>query len=233
LKNGFAATARWWQPFEPARCPSDVKHYVALGSIAVLAVACSQSPNVRSTAVTSSRGAAGPPISSSAPAASAKTCAVDDVALDFYGGGGATGNDFGTIRIRDIASSPCTLRGPIVVTGLDQRGRAVTHALSYPVARSLVLSRRARPVPVEGVAPPWERVADLMMDASYRDDPASPDGLCRAHRVVPDSWKLSFGGGTKRARNASYDPRNPTNEFASLVTCYGEINTPATVRLDD
>ena len=210
-----------------------MKHYVVIGSIAVLAVACSQSPNVHSAAVTSSRGAAVAPTSSSTPVVSAKTCAVDDVALDYYGGGGASGNDFGTIRIRDIASSPCVLRGPIVVTGLDQRGRAVTHALSYPVARDLVLSRRARRVPVESAAPPRERVADLMMDASYRDDPASPDGLCRAHRVVPDSWKLSFGGGTKRVRNASYDPRNPTNEFAALVTCHGEINTATTVRLDD
>jgi hypothetical protein len=210
-----------------------VKHYVVICSLAVLAVACSQSPNVHSAAVPSTRRAAVAPSSSSTPVVSAKTCAVDDVALDYYGGGGATGNDFGTIRIRDIASSPCVLRGPIVVTGLDQRGRAVAHALSYPVAPNLVLSRRARRVPVEGVAPPWERVADLLMDASYRDDPASPDGLCRAHRIVPDSWKLSFGGGTKRVRNASYDPRNPTNEFASLVTCYGEVNTPTTVRLDD
>jgi hypothetical protein len=70
------------------------------------------------------------------------------------------------------------------------------------------------------------------MSAHYRDDPATSDGLCRAHRVIPSVWEVTMAGATKRVRNASYDPRDPTNEFSSLVTCYGQINTPGRIDLD-
>lgn len=205
---------------------------VVVGSIALLTVACSDSRTAGSVSNTTPHSARATS-TSAAPVPVVNACVFDDLALDYYGGGGATGNDFGTIRVRDIAASPCLLRGPVVVTGVDAAGHAVTHAVSYPVVPGLVLSAHARRVPVEKVAPPGEAVANISMDAHYRDDPASPDGLCSAHRVVPSVWELAMGGETKRVQNASYDPRNPTNEFASLVTCYGEINTPESIRLDD
>ncbi len=40
-----------------------------------------------------------------------KPCALGNLAFDYYGGGGATGNDFGTIRIRNTATLPCLLKG--------------------------------------------------------------------------------------------------------------------------
>jgi hypothetical protein len=162
----------------------------------------------------------------------APACSLDGLALDYVGGGGATGNDFGTIRLRDVGASACLLEGPIIVAGIDAAGRVVTQTLSDPVAEGLVLTPgtpRRRP---GQVAPRGETVADLRLIAPYRDDPTSVDGLCLNHEVVPVQWRVALGDRTKLVRNAGYDRHNPTNEFSSLVTCRGRLGPPIIVRAD-
>ena len=139
-------------------------------------------------------------------AVNGRDCSLNNLAFDYYGSGASAGNDFGTIRVRDVSTRPCLLRGPIVVAGIDATRRIVTQTVSYPVATALVLTPRADRVPPGDVAPPGETVGDLMMAASYRDDPSSEDGICRSNLVVPTAWRLSLLRGTRTVANNSYDP---------------------------
>jgi hypothetical protein len=119
------------------------------------------SPSSAAVATTTTLRPGASPIIGPATSAqqAARDCSPTDLALDYYGGGGAIGNDFGMIRIRDTAGAPCLLRGPIVVTGANVAGHVVTRAVSYPVVSDLVLSAHAARVPVGEVAPQGEHVA--------------------------------------------------------------------------
>ena len=48
----------------------------------------------------------------------APACAAGQLALSYLGGAGGAGNDFGTLLLRDNSARPCTLSGPLRVTGL-------------------------------------------------------------------------------------------------------------------
>jgi hypothetical protein len=150
-------------------------------------------------------------------------CRIGDLAFDYYGGQAGAGSDFGTIRIRDIAARPCGLRGPVIVSGADTMGRIVTQTVSYDVAAPVALTAHAAMLPNMQPPPAGEVVADLLMSASYRDDNSSPNGLCTTHRVIPETWRLTFAGVTRTVANVSHDP-DP--QWPSLVTCKGEIDTP-------
>ncbi len=147
----------------------------------------------------------------------ALACRAGELALDYYGGGPGTGNDFGTILVRDVGPRPCLLPGPIGVVGTDADGHDVTHRLSYPVAPGLVLSSRAPRVPIGEEPPLGEVVGELGLSAEYRDGPYPPSYLCVGHYVIPRFWRLSFLFGTVTVRNASRDPGYPA--FSSLLTC--------------
>jgi hypothetical protein len=199
--------------------------FVALGT-----GACSRPGTARSSPNTTAQL----PQVTSAPtsAIDAKVCSLRDLAFDYYGGGAGAGNDFGTIRIRDVAARPCLLRDPVVVSGIDRTSRIVTQTVSYPVAAGLILTPFAHRVPPGKIAPPGSVIADLLMAASYRDDPASQDGICHARLVVPASWRLTLLHGVRTVANASYDPQDPHNRYASLLTCYGQIDTPDAIHAD-
>jgi hypothetical protein len=143
-----------------------------------------------------------------------KPCRLGDLAFDYGDGRGATGNDFGMIRIRNTVGRPCLLKGPIAVTGTDRNGRAVTQALTYPVATALVLTER-------------QVVGDLALAAEYRDDTSgsATNRLCTEHEVVPATWRLTMPDGVRTVANAS----KPPSEFSSLITCRGRLEAPETI----
>lgn len=192
---------------------------------ATLSAARSRAATPRSSSASTSSEPAAP--SSSSPTTSRATvqCDPSRLALAYYAGGPAAGNDGATIRIANHTGSNCLLLGPITVAGVDAAQRAVTNMLTYRVQQHLVLTAHAV-MPAPGRRSAAGRVtADLRLIAHYRDEPTSPDGLCDHHRVIPDAWHLGFPDGTHRTlRNYGKDPAHP--DFTGLVTCRGRLGTP-------
>jgi hypothetical protein len=145
----------------------------------------------------------------------APTCAAGQLAASYLAGGAGTGNDFGTIVIGDTGVRPCTLAGPLLVTGLAADGAVVTASARFPVTEPAVLSpaRQADAL-----------VGQLMLTAEYRDDPAAANGLCEPYWAVPATWRVVFPGGqVLTVANAA--PGNPVKLVPSggFVTCRGEL----------
>ena len=162
------------------------------------------------------------PITTPSPAVDAPACRTAVLALDYYSGGPATGNDGGIIRVRNTGTSPCELRGPVKLIGSDSGGVPDTQSLTYDVVAHLVLTAQAARVPVGQSPPAGEVVALIELAAEYRDDPTAPNGLCSANRVIPAQWHLVFAdAAVRRAPNVGGDPGYP--EFASLITCRGQL----------
>src|SRR5260221_10079157 len=125
------------------------------------------------------------------------SCAVGQLALDYYGKTTRHGNDFALIRIRDTAAQPCALTGPITVVGLGTSGATDTPTLTYAVTNGIVLTANAARVAVAAAPPAGEVVGDLTLAADYRDDPTSPGALCTRQGVTPSSWPLTFPDGPR------------------------------------
>ncbi|HEY6276240.1 MAG TPA: hypothetical protein VIX86_07895, partial [Streptosporangiaceae bacterium] len=125
----------------------------------------------------------------------APACTARQLAAGFTGAQPGAGNDMGSIVVRDIGAVPCTLPGPLRLTGLGVAGRPVTGTVSSTVAGPAVLSPGAAPVSRLGRLAPGELVGTLLLAAEYRDDPASPDGLCTAHQVAPARWRITLPAG--------------------------------------
>jgi hypothetical protein len=153
-------------------------------------------------------------------------CSAGQLALSYLGGGPGAGNDFGTIVIRDGSARPCTLAGPLLVTGTGPGGRADTSTVRLRLNGVTVLSPGAGPAAVEAGSQTGELVGVLELGAEYRDAPTA-NGLCAPHWVVPAAWRVAFADGLSRSV-ANADPRNPSKLVSSggLVTCRGRLGSP-------
>ena len=145
----------------------------------------------------------------------APACATGQLALTYRGGGPSAGNDFGTLVISDTSARPCTLAGPLQVTGLGTAGQAVTVSVSFPVTGPAVLSPAGQAD---------ARVGQLVLVDDYRDDPATANGLCEPFWVVPATWRVVLPGGQSLSV-ANAAPANPIKLVPSggFVTCSGEF----------
>lgn len=152
-------------------------------------------------------------------------CRLSDLAMNYYGGGAATGNDFGSIRVRDVSAHACQLTGSVRLAGVDQNDLTVTQSVTFQVVPDLVLTPRAALVPPGQRPGPGEVTALISLVAGYRDDPTgtSPDGLCGAAQVIPAAWHLTFSDGTRDVANNSVDTGYPA--FSRLITCRGRLGT--------
>lgn len=208
----------------------------------VLAAGCSSTSNGSSSSTTSTAAATEPtttttkapgpkPTTKTPPATPVRypSCTVNQLALDYYGRSNRHGNDFATIRIRDNGNQPCTLTGPIVVTGLNGGGGTDTPTLTYPVTSGIVLTANAVRVSVAGPPPPGEVVADVSLSAQYRVDTSAANRLCNGLGVTPSSWRLTFPGGTRTVANTALVPTPGTTGSSGLLTCRGQLNPSAPV----
>ena len=94
-----------------------------------------------------------------------------------------TGNNFGTILLRNDSGSWCELDGEVSITGLSASGRPVTRTINEPVSRNLELSPHAAPAVPHQQLPVDQLAASVPLMAEYRDD---HDGSnCAPHWVVP------------------------------------------------
>ncbi len=158
---------------------------------------------------------------------SAPACRAGQLALSYTGGGAGAGNDFGSIVVRDSSAHPCTLTGPLLVTGTGPGGRADTMTERFRLTGVTVLSPRAGPAAAAPGNQTGGLVGMLGLAAEYRDGPTA-DGLCSPGWVVPAGWRVTFPDG--QARNvANADPRDFGKLVSSggLVTCRGQLDMPS------
>lgn len=170
--------------------------------------------------------------SSTSPQRLARACTLNQVALAYRGGGLATGNDFGSIVVRDVSPTACTLMGKIAVTPLDRRGHPITIRSGEPLdvtvpAPGIGLTPNAT-APIAGQNLPAGMVEpSVVLSGGERDDPEPPNGICApTNEVQPASWRVSLLGGTLTVENR--DVSAPTEEgfAAGLYGCRGSFGTP-------
>ena len=163
----------------------------------------------------------------------AARCTASQLALTYLAGGKSAGNDFGTLLIRDLSARPCTLAGPLRVTGLDSAGQPDTTTRVDQVQGGAVLTPDAgpirwRPPGVLAGTRPGELTGSVPLISEYRDGPAGVDrGLCEPLWVVPASWRVTLPGGVLTVANAPAS--NPAGLVRSggLVTCRGRLGAAA------
>jgi hypothetical protein len=165
-------------------------------------------------------------------------CTASQLALTYLGGEPATGNDFGTLLVRDRSRHACALPAQLRVVGLDAAGARVTNTVRFPFEGNTILSPGAGPITrstdgrLRGTAF-GELLGSIGLQAEYRDGPSNVDnGLCTPLWVSPATWRVNLPDG--QAITASNS--DPTNSFklassGGLVTCRGKLggNVPATV----
>jgi hypothetical protein len=167
----------------------------------------------------------------------AAQCTPSQLGLTYLAGGESAGNDFGTLLVRDVSARPCTLAGPLRVTGLGPGGQPDTTTRVDDVQGSAVLTAEAgpirwRPPGVLAGTRPGELTGSVSLISEYRDGPAGVDrGLCEPLWVVPASWRVTLPGGVLTVPNAA--AANPGGIVSSggFVTCRGRLGVaaPATV----
>ncbi len=180
----------------------------------------SQAAGHRSTAPPSAPSPAATPTSqASMPAA----CRTHDLGVRFQAGGYGGGNDFGSIEIWNPGTAQCRLAGTVTFTAFFADGTTDLNARPNRPLTPLNMTLPARMIqPGEGADPSRYLVALLM--GPERDDPAQPDGLCRAQdELTPATLVLSIGRVTLRIRNL--DAASPARLGISRAVygCHGRV----------
>ena len=128
--------------------------------------------------------------------------------------------DIGFAVLRNVSDTWCTLRGAIRVVGLDADDQAVTPVVTVRLPQPAALSPDAPAVPAHRAVPSAERVVGLQFDAAFAD-PATI--VCASELVVPETWRVSFSGGSLTLPNAEGRVgRRPGDD--GLVTCGGPFS---------
>jgi hypothetical protein len=152
----------------------------------------------------------------------APPCTASQLAARYLGGSPGAGNFLGMIVIRNISPRPCQLAGPVGIIGIGRNGHPDTSAVTLPIGFPAILSPRAAALPAHDSWPPGEVVASIQLIAEYRDDPASPDGLCTSHQVSPAAWQITLPAAQLRISDTFHGPGSflPSGAF---LTCRGHL----------
>ncbi len=154
----------------------------------------------------------------------APACQPGQLRLDYRGGGAGAGNDFGGIVFRDEDPAPCQLAGTLTITGVSMAGRPVTSTLTAQAAPPEVLSPDTARLRDGAGAPADSMVYYWALVAEYRDDAASPNGLCTTHQVIPAAWRVRLPGGfLVTVPNADIRSPSRLDSSGGLVTCRGRL----------
>jgi hypothetical protein len=148
----------------------------------------------------------------------APACTVSQLEIDYRGLSYSATQNFATLDVRDISSTPCTLSGPIEVVGRNAAGHQDTNVQTFPVTAGLVLTAHTAKLDPAGAVPAGVSIARLPLQANVRDGPDA-NGSCARHLVVPASWAVSLAGGTKLVRNGDGTQRG-------FSACLGQLSGP-------
>ena len=158
-----------------------------------------------------------------------RPCNGAQLTVTYQGGGVGTGNDFGTIVVRNTSAAWCVFAGPVGVVGLDRGGRADTQRVTYPVPTPLTLSPRA-PIPTHGQPPALTDIEALVeIAADYRDGPQA-NGLCDTMQVIPTRWQLTLPIDIVLSAQND-DPTNEPAAFQEFHTCRGQMDNPMPITI--
>ena len=156
-------------------------------------------------------------------------CSRKQLALSYFGAEPGAGNIFAAIVLRDVSARPCRLIGPVRVTGLNAQGLAVTGTVTASVIAPAVLSPGAMTTKY-GLPSPASMTERISLGAEYRDDPASPNGLCTPHWVIPATWSVSLPAGiVLSVRNSDPASQAKLVPSGAFVTCRGRFGILAPV----
>jgi hypothetical protein len=147
----------------------------------------------------------------------APACSLGQLAFDYRGVQYGTGNAFSDLDVRDIATTPCTLTGPISVVGVDAGGHSVTNPLTLPVAGDLVLTAHAPPRAVDGSPSENVVMAWIPIQANVRDGPDA-NGSCADHLVTPAKWLVTVASAERAVPNGAGASEPP------MSACQGRLN---------
>jgi hypothetical protein len=149
-------------------------------------------------------------------------CLASQLRLSYRSGGLGTGSDFGVILFRDVTASSCRLAGRLQITGVTATGRPATNTVTAAIAAPGVLAPYTPPVPDLAPVPPG--VLAWFLQAAYRDDATSPNGLCTAHYVIPARWRVRLpDGSVVTVPNADHGSPARLSSSGGLVTCRGRL----------
>jgi hypothetical protein len=162
-------------------------------------------------------------------------CVPDQLSLAYLAGTPAGDSDFGIIAIWDQSARPCTLTGPIVVSGRDSAWHIMTTALSYQVTVGSALTAYGSQPRAGMRLTGGERAAPLIVSAGYKYDALRRYRTC-ARRTEPAAWQVKFGSGSALTV-ANADPLVPARNGRGLtanhglLTCHGVLNAPQPVEV--
>ena len=158
-------------------------------------------------------------------AARPAACGRAQLRLNYRGSVPGAGNDLGTIVVSD-QGRPCWLAGPITLTGLNKTGRPVTATITYRKVGRMAKAG-GRPASQHGTVLRPGLVASISVWAEYRDDPASPNGMCTAHQLEPATWRLRLASGAAlTVPNADPAGFGSLTADHGLLTCRGQLDRP-------
>ena len=201
---------------------------VSLALVSIVGWAASRAPGPATPGIVIATTKPAPP-----PPSTPSACIPADLGAAYLAGHPAGGHDTGIIAIWDRSSSPCTLTGPIMVTGLDRAGHVMTTNLSYQVMVTNVLTARGSRPRAGMRLMAGERAAPLIVSAGYKLDTLHRYRQC-AQQTEPATWLLTFPvGGALAVANA--DPHGPARNGRGLpannglLTCRGVLDAPEPV----
>jgi hypothetical protein len=149
---------------------------------------------------------------------SARECTSDSVRAEFRGGGYGGGNDFGLVWIWNPQPQPCSIRGQVAfaayfASGSRDPAAVVNGTVSFPPTTLPA----HMPAPGSTSDPTTYLVATFI--GPERDDPAQPDGACRAgDELTPATLELTLGTVSVRVRNQAAN-----SDVKAMYGCHGQV----------
>lgn len=166
--------------------------------------------------------------SASTSAGAASDCRPGQLSLKYYGGGVATGNNFGAIVVLNRSSTACMWRGGVSVVPLTAHQQALEVGTRLEVmtatSKGILLSPHDHVVRTQP-APAGDSWGQIDLIGFARDDPKSPSGMCSpANKVRPPYWGVATLG--EKYTMANYDRGNgeiSPNYFVGLTSCHAHF----------
>lgn len=159
--------------------------------------------------------------STSGPVELAQLCATRDISVRLLGGQLATGKDLVSAGLTNTSSVACLLSGRLHFAAYFASGRR-DHNAFVAADPGFASSLGSEPVNLVVAA---GRSVTIVFSGAQRDDPAQPDGMCRAaDEETPSRLVVTIGSLTLQIRNLG-DPG--PNNIPSVYGCHGAIGVAA------
>lgn len=170
------------------------------------------------------------PSPTATPSTSAiRDCTQGQLSMKYYGGGVATGNNFGAIVVLNRSATECRWRGGVSVVALNAQRQPFEAGGTRQVVMSatsmgIVLSAHDHLVTTQP-APAGDSWGQINLIGFDRDDPKSPTGSCSpVNEVRPPYWGVATLGEKYTVNNYDHAKGEISrNSFVGLTSCRGRF----------